>query len=139
MTRYSFLFGRQIYGLVGTVSYLYYLMYELLSPLVEIIGLGVTLLAAWAGKLNFPFMLKFYLLFALYGTVLTITAFFQRIYTQNLKISRQDVFRACIMCLVENVFFRFVLDFVRATAFIGYRKRKNQWGTITRKKHSETR
>ena len=96
-------------------------------------------LAVCVGLLNVPFMVGFYLLYAFYGSVLTITAFFQRIYTQNLKISTSDVFKAVCLCFVENVFFRFVLDFVRATAFIGYRKRKNQWGSIKRMKHSEIR
>ncbi len=139
MMRYSFMFGKTRYGMVGTVSYLYYLLYELLSPIIEIFGLAITLIATAVGLLNVPFMIQFYLVFALYGAILTITAFFQRIYTQNLKVNRQDAIRACVMCVIENVFFRFVLDFVRATAFIGYRKRKNQWGQIKRKKHSEMR
>lgn len=128
MTRYRFMFLRLQYGLVGSVSYLYYLLYELLSPFIEVAGLGVTALSAAAGLLDVSFMIRFYLLFAVYGATLTITAFFQRIYTQNLRISRQDVLRACVMCLIENVFFRFVFDFIRLTAFIGYRKKKNVWG-----------
>ncbi len=137
MTRYRFMCCRPRYGLVGSVSYLYYLLYELISPIIEVIGLGVTVAAGFAGQLNAPFMIRFYLLFALYGAILTITAFFQRIYTQNLHVTRQDIFRACFMCLVENVFFRFVLDYVRFMAFIGYGKNKNQWGSIKRIKHSE--
>ena len=139
MTRYREMFLSPRFGLVGSVSYLYYLLYELLSPAIEVFGVLTMALAAWAGLLNVPFMIYFYLLFALYGSVLTITAFFQRIYTQNLKVNTQDVLRAVVICLVENVFFRFVLDFIRATAFIGYRKRKNQWGQITRRKHSDMR
>jgi len=125
------------FGLVGSVSYLYYLLYELCSPIIEIFGLLVTLLAWWVGLLNVPFMLRFFLLYALYGSILTITAFFQRIYTQNLKISTGDIIKACFVCVIENVFFRFVLDFVRATAFIGYKKKKNQWGQIKRQKQQE--
>ena len=137
LMKYRSMFLSPRFGLVGSVSYLYYLLYELFSPAIEVFGL-VTVALAWSvGLLNVPFMIYFYLLFALYGSVLTITAFFQRIYTQNLKVSRQDVLRACVICVVENVFFRFVLDFVRATAFIGYRKRKNQWGQIQRRKHSD--
>lgn len=139
LTRYGFMFGKVRYGLVGTVSYLYFLLYELYSPIIQMFGLGVTVLAAAVGQLNARFMVQFYLLFALYGAILTITAFFQRIYTQNLRISMQDVLRACVMCLVENVFFRFVFDFIRFTAFIGYGKRKNTWGQIKRVKHSEAR
>lgn len=130
---------RTRFGLIGSVSYLYYLLYELFSPFVEVVGWITMALAACVGLLNVPFMVGFYLLYAFYGSVLTITAFFQRIYTQNLKISTSDVFKAVCLCFVENVFFRFVLDFVRATAFIGYRKRKNQWGSIKRMKHSEIR
>ena len=125
------------FGLVGSVSYLYYLLYELCSPIIEIFGLLVTLLAWRVGLLNVPFMLRFFLLYALYGSILTITAFFQRIYTQNLKISTGDIIKACFVCVIENVFFRFVLDFVRATAFIGYKKKKNQWGQIKRQKQQE--
>ena len=125
------------FGLVGSVSYLYYLLYELLSPQVQLLGLVVTAVAGWAGVLNVSFMIRFFLLYAVYGAILTITAFFQRIYTQNLKISTRDAIKACFMCLVENVFFRFFLDFVRLTSFIGYRKRKNQWGQIKRFRQSE--
>lgn len=134
MTRYHFLFGTQRYGLVGTISYLYYLLYELLSPAIEVFGLLVTVLAASAGLLNGAAMFRFYLLFAAYGAILTITAFFQRIYTQNIRISALDALRACVMCLMEALFFRFILDFIRLTAFIGYRKRKNKWGEIKRYK-----
>ncbi len=123
------------FGLVGSISYLYYLFYELYSPWIEIFGLFTTLVAVWAGLLDFNFMIQFFLLYAIYGSVLTITAFFQRIYTQNLNIPFSDILKACVMCVVENVFFRFFLDAVRATAFIGYKKKKNQWGQITRQKH----
>lgn len=134
LTKYKRIFLSPRFGLVGSVSYFYYLFYELYSPFIEIIGL-LTMLLAWvAGQLNVGFMLWFYLFYALYGAILTITAFFQRIYTQNLHISFIDSVKACVMCVVENVFFRFLLDFVRATAFIGYKKKKNQWGQIKRQK-----
>ena len=139
MMKYKNMFLNPRFGLVGSVSYLYYLLYELFSPLIQVFGLLSILLAGWIGVLNVPFAIRFFLLYTIYGAVLTITAFFQRIYTQNLKISGADVIKACVMGVVENVFFRFVLDFFRATAFIGYKKKKNQWGQIKRKKHSEAR
>ena len=139
MMKYRRMFLSPRFGLVGSVSYLYYLLYELFSPVIELFGLAVTLLACLAGLLNVPFMIHFFLLYALYGAILTMTAFFQRIYTQHLKIRPGDVAKACVMCLIENVFFRFFLDFIRATSFIGYRRRKHQWGQIKRQKHSEIR
>lgn len=139
MNRYRFMFMKSRFGMVGTASYLYYMLYELYSPVIEVVGLAVTVAAALAGLLNMKFMIQFYLLFAVYSAILTITAFFQRIYTQNIRISRQDVFRACIMCLIENVFFRFVFDFIRLNAFISYRKNKGNWGTIKRIRYTEAK
>ncbi len=137
MMKYRHLFLNRHYGLLGTLSYMYYLMYELCSPIIELFGLFTVILAILIGVLNVGFMLKLYLLYAVYGAVLTMTAFFQRIYSQNVKISAGDVLKACVMCVIENVFFRLVLDFIRSTAFFGYRKRKLVWGKIKRTKQFE--
>lgn len=138
MMKYKEILFNHRFGLTGAISYVYYLLYELFSPIVEIFGVLSILLAWWVGILNVPFMIRFFVLYAVYGAVLTITAFFQRIYTQNLKVSFVDSVKACAMCVLENVFFRFVLDFVRATAFIGYKKKKRQWGDMTRQKQRHT-
>lgn len=135
LMRYRFMFGKLRYGMAGTVSYLYYLLYELFSPQIELLGLLMVVLAGGMGLLNVPFMVNLFLLFGLYGSTLTMTAFFQRIYTQNLRIRPSDVLQACLACLAENIFFRFFLDFVRTFAFVGYLKRKHQWGQIQRKKN----
>ena len=42
--------------------------------------------------------------------------------------------KAVLLCLFEVTFLRFVLAFERTTAIIGYRKKKNSWGRIERKK-----
>lgn len=132
MVKYKDMFFNHHFGVLGTISYLYYLLYELLSPQIEIFGLFATVLATLAGYLNVPFMIGFYLLYSFYGAILTITAFFQRIYTQKLKVSRYDMVKAVLMCFIENIFFHFYLELVRATAFIGYRNTKLQWGQIKR-------
>ena len=139
LLKYRGMFMKSQFGLVGTVSYFYYFVYELLSPVIEVFGLAVTILAGCLGYLNVSFMIGFYILYAVYGAVLTITAFFQRIYTQKLKISGADTVKAVVMCFVENIFFHFFLSFVRAGAFVGYKKRRLQWGKIKREKHSEIR
>ncbi len=127
------------FGMIGSVSYLYYLLYELLSPIVVVFGIFVTVLAGVSGYLNIGFMIEFYLLYAAYGALLTITAFFQRIYTQKLTISRPDMLKAVLMCFLENICFHFFLAWIRVTAFVGYRKKKLQWGQIKREKHADIR
>lgn len=134
--KYKNMFMRPCFGLVGSVSFLYYLLYELLSPVIEVFGLAMVFLAGFTGYLNVPFMIGFYLLYAAYGSVLTITAFFQRIYTQGLRIKAVDMVKAVFLCFIENIFFHFFLAFIRTTAFRGYKSRKHQWGQIKRVRQS---
>lgn len=137
MMKYRRVFLSSRFGLMGSVSYLYYLLYELFSPVVEVFGILVVIAAGISGLLNVSFMIRLYLLYSIYGTILTMTAFFQRIYTQNLKISIGDTIRAVVMCIVENMFFRFFYSFIRVSALINYRKAKHGWGNIKRRKQEE--
>lgn len=122
------------FGLVGSISFLYYLLYELLSPLIELFGIFTIILAYMFNLINVPFMILFFIIYAAYGAVLTITAFFSRIYTQNIKLSVLDVIKAIYLCVAESVFFRFIQAFTRMTAFFGYKKKRNVWGQIKRQK-----
>ncbi len=122
------------FGVIGYVSYVYYLVYELLSPFIELFGL-VTIALAYAVELiNLRFMILFFVIYAFYGAVLTITAFLARVYTQHIKLTPLDFIKSVVLCIVESVFFRFIQAFTRMTAFIGYKKRKNVWGQIQRHK-----
>ncbi len=122
------------FGAVGCVSYVYFLIYELLSPFIEIFGVLTMLLAFFMDLINVPFMVLFFMIYAVFGSVLSLTAFFSRIYTSDLRVTFSDAVKACLLCVFEITFLRFVLAWVRATAFFGYRKRKLQWGRIERKK-----
>lgn len=122
------------FGVVGYLSYAYYLLYELLSPFIELFGLLTIVSAYFVELINVPFMILFFLVYAVYGAVLTITAFFARIYTQNITLSAPDVLKAVYLCVAESVFFRFIQAFTRMTAFFGYKKRRNAWGQIKRQK-----
>ena len=45
-----------------------------------------------------------------------------------------DVVKAVLLCFFEVCILRFIMAFVRATAFIGYKKKKMNWGRIERQK-----
>ena len=122
------------YGAVSFISYLYFLIYELLSPFIEIFGVFTILLAYFRNLINLPFMILFFLIYAVFGAVLSLTAFFARIYTADLRISFWDGLKAVFLCLFEITCLRFVLTWVRATAFFGYGKKKRQWEHIERKR-----
>ena len=116
------------------ISYLYFLIYELLSPYIEIFGIITVVLAFAVDLINVPFMILFFLIYALYSVILSLTAFFARVHTIDLKLTVLDVIKAIGLCGLEVTCMRFVLAWVRATSLIGYKKKKPDWGTIERKK-----
>ncbi len=130
--KYRQLLIRPGIGFSMWMAYLYYVIYELLSPIIEIIGIGTTILAAVAGLINVPFMLLFYLIYASYGWALSITAFFSRVHVSGIEITFGDAVKAIVYCLFENTVLRMILLYTRLTAFIGYRKNRLRWNKMQR-------
>lgn len=122
------------FGAVSFISFFYFLLYELLSPFIEIFGVLTMVLAFIFDLINVQFMLLFFAIYAVFGCILTLTVFFARTHTLDLKISVMDALKAVLLCFFEITFLRFIMAFVRATAFIGYKKKKLNWGRIERKK-----
>ena len=134
MKKHHQLFLNYRYGLVSFISYLYFLIYELFSPFIEIIGIIFTILSFFVGLINIKYMIFFYLLYALFGTLLSVASFFARIYVNNTKVNFCDFIKVLILCFLEITVLRFYLSMVRMFSFFAYKKRKNNWGTIKRYK-----
>ncbi len=134
MWKHRVLMANPKFGLVGLISYLYFLFYELLSPFIEVFGVATMVLAVVFDFLNVPFMILFLLMYALYSSILTLTAFFSRIQTIDLSLKFKEVLKAITLCLFEVTCLRFIMAFVRLTAFRGYKKKKLDWGRIQRQK-----
>lgn len=122
------------YKAVGTVSYMYFLLFELLSPFIEVFGVITMVSGFFLGLLNLPFMILLMLIYALYTSILTLTAFFSRIQTIDLTVKPMDCLKVILLCFFEVTFLRFIMAYVRLTAFKGYKKKKLDWGRIERKK-----
>lgn len=134
MYRHRKMFLNRKYGKVGAISYLYFLLYELLSPYIEVFGVLTMIIAYFVDLINIPFMILFMLIYVVYSSVLSLTAFLARVHTIDLKLTAGDVLKAIGLCAAEVSFLRFMMAWVRMTALIGYRKKKKDWGRIERKK-----
>ena len=68
------------------VSYFYFLLYELFSPYIEVMGVLTTILAFAVDLINIPFMIVFLGIYVAYTALLSLTAFFARLHTVDLKL-----------------------------------------------------
>lgn len=128
------MFANPRYGAIGMISYPYFLLYELFSPCIELLGLASVFLSVVMDMLNLKFMLAFLGFYTVYGALLSLTAFFSRIHTIDLRLSAGDLCRALLLCIFEITFLRFYLAFVRATVLFSRRSHKCGWEKPKRKK-----
>ena len=132
MTKHGKLFANLRYGPVAVLSYTYFLIYELFQPAIELFGLVTVAIAFAFNFINVPFMIMFFFIYALYGAVMSLTAFFSRVQTRDLKLTPMDVVRALILAIFEVSVLRFILAVTRMLALVGYRKHGRRWETVQR-------
>lgn len=132
MVKYRELFANYHYGFLSFISFFYYLFFELLAPFIEVFGLLTTIIAMCFGLLNVPFMILFYILYTVFGCVMSLTTFFARIHLANNKLSFLDMCKAFLVCLFEIVVLRFILMIARLSTFLGYKKKRMRWEKLKR-------
>ena len=121
-------------SLITSGSYIYYLLYELLSPVIELVGILITILAYCFGLLNLKYMVILFVVYALFGSMLTIISFLTRNFLSDIRIRKRDVIKAFLLCIPENIFLRFLLAWTRLFSVLFYRGKKTRWGAIKRYK-----
>lgn len=121
-------------AIARTPSYLYYLIYELLSPIIELVGTVVSVLAYYYGLLHLKYMLVLFLVYALFGSMLTVISFLTRNFLSETRVRFRDVIKAFLLCVPENVCIRFVMSWTRLLSLLFYRGNKTKWGRIKRYK-----
>ena len=120
------------YGAISFISFLYFTIYELCSPYIEIFGLLSIIIAILLRIVNVPYMILFLLIYMVFGMLMSLTAFFSSIYTMDISLRLRDVMKAMMLCILESSVLRGVLFWTRLTAFANYKKQKLHWDTITR-------
>lgn len=132
MSKYKQLFFNPKYGLISFISFMYFLIYELLSPFIEIFGIFTMILSYLLDLLNVRFMLMFMIIYIIFGSVTSLCAFLSRLHVENIKLSIRDVIKAILLCSFEITVLRFFVLMARMSAFIGYKKNKNIWDRAER-------
>lgn len=119
-------------SLMSVVSYFYFLFYELLSPAIELTGIILTIIAGLLGLLNVPVTIALFLVYALFGAMLTVISFVSRNFNSDQRLRISDVIKAFLLCVPENIFIRLFMAFTRMFAVFFMRGKKTKWGEIKR-------
>jgi len=129
---YRDMFLRKRYGSVGLIGMPWYLMFELLAPIIELLGY-ILIPAAWAfGILNTHALVGYLLLSMVLGTLLSIGSILMEELAFRRYARWQELLRLMAYGILENFGYRQFLTLVKVKALSDALWRRRAWGEMQR-------
>ena len=120
------------YGSVGVVGFPFFLFFELLSPVIELAGYVVFIIALILGILNTPFVIAFLVAAILLGILLSVSAIFLEEISFHKYQDMREVMTLCAFAVLENFGYRQLTVWWRLRGLVELLFRKRSWGEIKR-------
>lgn len=131
---HDFMLFRPGYGTVGMIAYPYFLLFEYITPILELLGLATITLSFMFNFINIKFFLTYLLFYIIYNIVASLVAILLETYIFGGTLSFKAVLKLVIFSFVECVGFRQLCSMFRIGAFFGRKKSRNNWGNMKRVK-----
>jgi cellulose synthase/poly-beta-1,6-N-acetylglucosamine synthase-like glycosyltransferase len=121
------------FGKIGMAVLPYYILFEILGPVIEVLGYFFVIISYLLGILSLDFLLLFLTLAIFYGVFLSTASIFLEELTFRRYPKWSHLFRLLIYGVLENFGYRQINSFWRVEALIQYITGKRKW-EHTRKK-----
>jgi cellulose synthase/poly-beta-1,6-N-acetylglucosamine synthase-like glycosyltransferase len=127
------------YRAAGLLGLPYFLIFELLGPVVELLGYVAFVAGLALGVLDAQFALAFLLVAIGLGVLLSTAA----VFLEELRLERyprwRDLLKLTAYGVLENFGYRQINTFWRAKAIVSYLRKNTDWGAMERKGFEEKR
>jgi cellulose synthase/poly-beta-1,6-N-acetylglucosamine synthase-like glycosyltransferase len=131
--RHRAAFGRPRQGVFGLLALPYFLVFELIGPVVELVSY-VLLPIAWSlGLLDGAFLVAFLLVAVLLGVLLSVSALALEEFSFRRHPSQREVLRLLAYAVLDNFGYRQLCDVWRVQGLWDVVRRRRSWGAQTRK------
>ncbi len=127
------LFLNPRYGSTGLLAMPFYVVFEMLGPLVELLGYGIFVASLFSKLVNFPFAVMFFFVAIVLGTIHSLMALLLEEYSSHRYPHLRDILIITAFGVMENFLYRQVLTLVRAKAAFDFVAGKKEWGAMRRK------
>lgn len=134
---HRFMLFKPSYGIVGMIAYPYFLIFEYITPLLEIIGITTIAISFMLKLINIKFFLSYLLFYIIYNIVASFVAILLENYMFSENMSKVLMIKLMIFSLFECLGFRQLCSIFRLGAFLGSKESKNKWGNMKRIKMEE--
>ena len=125
--------GNPRYGAFGLLAMPYFVLFEFLGPVVEVVGTALTIAAYALGDLSGTAFVGFLLLAFLVGILLSIAALALEEFNFRRHQRTRDVVRMVLYAVLENLGYRQLNDIWRVIALVDLARNKQGWGAQQRR------
>ena len=120
------------YGTLGMVAFPHAFFFEMLGPMIEVLGYASILVSFALGILNLQFFLLFFAVAVLYGVFLSIAA----VLLEEISFRRYpgwvDLAKLVVFAILENFGYRQMLAVFKLMALFEVVRRRRGWGEMDR-------
>ena len=138
LLRHKDMVFRPKYGRIGMVCLPYYWIFELAGPVIESFGYLFIPISWLLGVVNVWFMVSFFLVAVLYGTILSVGALLLEENTFRKYPDLKQLLRLFFFSFVDNFGYRQVNTIYQVEAMFGFRNNKSRWGELQRKRFTSS-
>jgi len=121
------------YGFAGTLTMPYFLLFEILGPVIELTGYAVVIISLVFGWVNMTFLILFLALAILFGVLLSLFSLLLEEFTLKRYEKPWDVVKLFLMAILENFGYRQIHSWWRLRAIFDLMMKKKSWGEMQRK------
>ncbi len=121
------------YGAVGLLTFPYYVLGEMLAPVIEVIGYCVIAAGLWLGLLDVPYALLFFGLAFGYQMLLSVGAVWLEFLTFRVYPRATDYARMLLFALLEPIGYRQLTVWWRLRGFGSFLRDVGGWGKQERR------
>lgn len=132
LLKHKRMFFNPRYKQIGLIAVLYFWLFEMMGPVIEIIGYVMIPLAYIFGLLNLKYFLLFFAASILYGILLSLGAILLEEYTFNKYPTLKQLMKLSLYGVLENFGYRQLTTLYRIEGIVKFRKMKHSWGKIKR-------
>ncbi len=121
------------YGRIGMIVMPYYLLFEVLGPVIEVVGYIAVFLSYLLGMLDTRFLMLFFTLAIFYGVFLSTAGIFLEELTYRRYPAWRHMFRLLLYGVFENFGYRQINSFWRLQAAFNYVTGRTSWEYVQHK------
>jgi cellulose synthase/poly-beta-1,6-N-acetylglucosamine synthase-like glycosyltransferase len=122
------------YGNVGLLSMPYYLIFEMLSPIIELMGYLLIPYFYFRNLISIEIFSLFFIFSVLFGVFISVCAVFLETITFNRYKSNKTVSKIYMYAILENFGYRQITLIFRLIGFFQYIFKYKKWGKMKRNK-----